>query len=163
MTSKQKRLNTELHRKVSALTKKTKDFFERPARLPWLKRRRSRLDSGSKSCPHLGITHPAQGNRLRAPCRDPSHGKGREAGQGRALLGKGGAQSQSPRREEGGRGSPLHRQLQLLCCGSVWLCSPRTAQFYSLTISAPALGGSQLSSSPLGPTVSNTQLQTIYP
>lgn len=138
MTSKQKRLNIELHRKVSILTEKTKDFLKASqaavveevqceiaghVQTPTAKAARTLSSptqpTGTGSSPGI----------MQRPQASPCEVKGKRSGAEKGRAGGRGAQSKSPSSDQGGRDFPLHRQFRFLCCGWVWLFSPAFLSF----------------------------------
>lgn len=105
MTSKQKRLNTELHRKVSILTEKTKDFLK-ASQAAVVEEVQCEI-AGHVWTPtaKAARTLPSPTQRTRTgsspgivqrPQASPCEGKGKRRGQRRAALGKGGLRAGPP-------------------------------------------------------------------
>lgn len=94
MTSKQKRLNVELHRKVSILTEKTKDFLK-ASQAAVVEEAQCEIaghvqTATVKAARTLSSPTQPTGTGQR-PQASPWRGRGSEAGQRRAMLGKGGS------------------------------------------------------------------------
>lgn len=100
MTSKQKRLNIELHRKVSLLTEKTKDFLK-ASQAAVVGEVQCEIAGHSKGCPHLVITPSAHRSRVRSWHRAQTSsqspgGEGKRSQTQKGRAGEGGLRTSPP-------------------------------------------------------------------